>query len=392
MKNLLYLTLGYTVISTKNCFIKQILNIANSNSIKLLKFDVDEDALFIKLYSSDEKRLFPILESSCIGYEIVYRRGIVHLLKKYSHRVGMILGMLFFIAMMYISPLFVWEINISGNEKLSSDYVMQLLEKEGVYIGAFSPKIDRRKIYMNVLKNDESISWISVNFIGSSANVEIIERDFASNVFSSADGANIIAAKDGIIVDAEVIRGRQCLSKGAVVKKGDMLVSGVYETKKMGTRYVYSKAQINAQICDSYTVEIPLNNKKTVHDKEFVAECNIKFFEKNINIFKNYSNSNINYDTIYRKENIPIALFSRLPVSFETVCIVPYEFEPVVLTEAEALERARGELFKKLDTDANYLEIIAIEESYSVENDILILNCNVEAIENIAVTAEFDLR
>ena len=46
------------------------------------------------------------------------------------------------------------------------------------------------------------------------------------------------------------------VQSGDQVKKGDLLVSGVYDSIRMGTRYVYSDAKVLASIFKEFSVEI----------------------------------------------------------------------------------------------------------------------------------------
>ncbi|MBQ8836992.1 MAG: sporulation protein YqfD [Clostridia bacterium] len=374
-------------INTEN--LKDIFNTANRCNIHILRVRIKDCCAEVKIYTRDEKKMFSSLES--IGYTLVCRKGLSALAKKYRHRVGIILGLLLFFAAMYVSPMFIWEINISGTNTLSYDYVCGLLEKEGVYIGAFSPTVDRRDLYINILSKTDDISWITVNFIGSSANVEIVERDctYASEV--NADAANIVAAKDGQIIEADVINGRCLIKKGEVVKKGDILVSGVYDTGKMGTRYVYSDAIVYAAVCDEFVVEVPLENTKNVYIDETVMERTFKMFGKSIIFYKNYSILSSNYDTIGREEKIQLFGMEKLPVSVLTTSALIYTEEPVILTEEEALARARHIFYERLDTETNYADMLSLEESYTVENSVLIYKCVVEAVDDIAQTSEFKI-
>ena len=111
----------------------------------------------------------------------------------------------------------------------------------------------------------------------------------------------------------------------------------------------------------------------------------------NSNIFKNYSILEENYDTIQREDSLPIPRLDKLPLSLETVCALPYENVSVLLTADEALEQAKRELMHRIRTEAEYVETLAFEEFYTVENAVLVYHCSVEAIENIAVVSEFSL-
>ena len=74
-----------------------------------------------------------------------------------------------------------------------------------------------------------------------------------------------------------------------------------------------------------------------------------------------------------------------------TTVALPYTETPEPLTEAEALSRARAELKARI-AEEKYADILSREESYTVTDGVLVCRCSVEAIENIAAVAEFNVR
>lgn len=389
MKQLLYWMLGYTDLSVSQGAIKTLLNFSNQTAIEILSLKICGESARVRVYARHEAAILSGLHDGAESAVILHRRGLPFIWKRYRHRVGILLGFVFLFTVLFISPMFVWEVNVTGLDRLNREYVMELLAEQGVYVGAFSPRIDRRAVYVNILRSSADISWLSVNIRGSSANVEIVEREYLPVAEQTADGANIVAAKDGYLIDANVLRGRLAAAKGTVVQKGEILVSGVYDTKQMGTRYVYAEAAVYAVVNDVYTIEIPLKNIERVYGEETVLETSLKMFGKSINIFKNSSFSAENYDTIHRDDTLGLFGLDQLPLSLETVCALPFSDIPVLLTEEEALERAKREAVRKIDEEAEYEDLLALEESYVVEDAILRYQCEVEAVENIAAVSEF---
>lgn len=390
MKILLHWLLGYSVIKLSFSNLKEILNFSNAEKIQILALKIENEFATIRIYTKDVTKFVSELERLNIGFRIEKLRGLPHICEKYRHRVGLNLGILIFIAVMYISPLFIWEINLTGLERLSREDVIELLKESGVEVGSFSPLIDRSEVYRNILLSSKEISWVSVNIQGSSANVEIVEREYEVASQTLADGANIIALKDGQIVEANIIKGRRNVKNGEIVKQGDLLVSGVYDSVEMGTRFVYSSAKVYARVIDEFSAEVSLKNSQKTYDEEKVIEMSLKMFGKSINIFKNYSKLEGKYDTIIREDSVPLLGLERLPVVVEKISALPYDYIPVTFTEAYAVEIAKREVRDRI-ASAGYSEIISTEENYFVENETLYFHCNVEAVQNIALVSEFSI-
>lgn len=390
MKTLLFLLFGYCVFSIPVENYKTVINEAHKAKIRILQVKQHGSYVNMKVNLKDEDTFKKILKYACTEYKTVCRRGIPIIFYKYNYRIGLILGIIFFFTALLFSPKFIWEININGIENATYKEVEQLLYDSGIKLGAFSPFVDRSRTCSEILLNSDKISWISVNIQGSSANVEILERDFTATSSVKGDAANIIAKKDGYIIDTDIKKGLRIVKDEAMVKKDEILVSGIYDTGKMGTRYVYSEAKISAVINDVFTAEIPLKNVIKRYDKEIVTEKSVKIYGKTINILKNSSLNTQKYDTILREESLPFSLFDRLPVTVIKLCVLPYTEVTQTLTEAEALKLAR----KKVDdivSCSDYIEILGSEENYFIENGILYFTRTVEAIQDIALTSEFNV-
>ena len=391
MKFLMYLLLGYTVFETDTADFRALLNFCNQSGIRLCRIREGETAVRVWILLADEAKILDFFARGGRECRICARHGAPVLWRRYRHRVGMLFGLCVFFAAIYTAPLFVWEVNIEGLDRLGRAYVSDLLAAEGVRVGAFSPAIDRDSVYLHVLQRAPDISWLSVNLRGSTANVEIVERDAPPAAKAGADGANLVAARGGQIVGADIVRGALTVKCGDIVGKGALLVSGVIDSPSTGTRYLYAEGCVLAAVGDDYTVEIPLVRVRRRYGAEETLEMSLSVFGKSINIFKNYSISGENYDTIYRDSNLPYPGLCRLPLSLSTTVALPYTEEETELTEAEALALARAELKRQIAEKKTYAEILSREESYAVADGVLTYRCRVEAIENIAAVAEFNV-
>lgn len=389
MKHLLDLLRGYADLELDREALRALLNFCNRNAIRLCRIFEGEMTVRVRVRLSDAVKLCEYSAQGGVRVHACTRRGLPVLLQRYRHRFGLWLGILLFGVLVYTAPLFVWEIRVEGLDRLSQDYVCALLAEEGVRIGAFSPAIDRGRVYANVLRRAPEISWLSVNLRGSTATVEIVERDMPQSVQTPADGANLIAARAGQIVGADIVRGALLVKNGDVVRAGELLVGGVLDSPLFGMHCLYAEGEVLAAVNDDYRIEVPLARTVRSYGEEKVLAMSVSVFGKSINIFKNYSISDANYDTIYRESNLPFSGLSRLPFFTATTVVLPYTERCVQLTEAEALACARAELRQRVAAEHTYTALLSREERCTVEDGMLIYQCSIEAIENIAAVAEF---
>ncbi len=362
--------------------IAEFFNQANLKRIKILNVKEFEEYALVRLYSKDVSKFEKV--------EIVESQGLPCICKKYLHRIGFLVGLFLFFTILIFSPKFVWEIKVEGLDKITVAEVGEALRDAGVEIGTYSPSILRSDVYSRVILSNKDISWISVNFIGSTAYVEIIEREYTPVSDTQADGANIIAACDGQIIDTDIKCGRRIVNIGDVVKKGDLLVSGIYDSVKAGTRFVYSDAKVYARVTEKFSTVIPLKRETKTYCDEDISNIDIKIFKKKINIFKKDTQTCKECDTIIRENNIPYSGLRRLPIIIEKTCCLPYELSENVLTEAEALALAKNSVANMI-SDAGFKDVVFISENYYFENEQLYFNCEVEAVKNIAFVNEFNI-
>lgn len=390
MKRIVLFLLGCTEISVSCGAEIPMLNLLHQLKIPFLPCGMRKDSMCFRIYMRHEKRLSAALSETQRLYTVLRRFGIPVLFSGYRHRAGMLAGAVIFTGMLLLAPKFIWEVNYSGLKGLSQAEAGRILQEEGIYVGRFAPTIDRESVHANILIKNDKISWVSVNIRGSRANVEIVEREAEDAVSVKADGANVLAAKAGQILDMKITEGRRVAEVGTVIPKGGLLVSGVYDTGKMGTRFVCADAVVYAQVTDVFYEEIPLTYTERRYETEKTVEKAVKIFGKVINIFKNYSNIQHNYDILYRRESIPWAGFDRLPLCLESTVAYPYTEQQRQRTEAEALVFAKANVQKRI-ADARYKELLAKEEIYTVENGVLCYRCRVEAVQNIAMVSPFSI-
>ena len=259
------LLLGYSVWEIDTGDLRALLNFCNRSGIRLRRIREGETTVRIWVLLADEAKLMDFAARRGCDLRICVRHGMPILWRRYRHRVGMWAGLLLFFAAIYTAPLFVWEYaTVEGLDRLEPGIrsARSCLPHEGVRIGAFSPAIDRSRVDLNAPRRAADISWLSVNLRGSTANVEIVERDAPPAAKAQADGANLVAARGGQIVGADVVRGALAVKSGDIVKEGALLVSGVIDSPTVGTRYLYAEGSVLAAVYDNYEIEIPLHARR----------------------------------------------------------------------------------------------------------------------------------
>lgn len=181
--------------------------------------------------------------------EIQKRAGLPVILKRYRLRIGLLVGLCLAIAVILISGMFVWRVDVHGNLDIPTTDLLEKASEYGLHSGTFIHSIKAQEIEYQLQSSFDKIAWISINRNGTNFTIEISEVTPKPEQLNASDPCNVAAAYDGIILSIEPYAGFTLVKAGDVVKKDDLLVSGIKEIEESGqVLYAHSKAKVVAQV------------------------------------------------------------------------------------------------------------------------------------------------
>lgn len=310
--------------------------------------------------------------------------GLPRRIAPYRHRTGLILGAIFFCAILVLSGKFVWRIEVIGTEKYRSADVIEELSAQGFGIGTYIPRVEVNSLQNRLLLYSDRFAWLSINLIGTTARVEVVEQKDREMPTNDNAPANLIAAADGQIVQFSLQDGWTAVGIGDVVRAGDLLVSGIGERKDGGTQLVCAQGAVYAQVMHELSVEIPLTYDRKNYGKEKITEKSIIFFGKEIKLLQNTGILGESCDTINNERILTFFGGVSVPVAFRTQTQLPYTLEPASRTVDEALTLAEYRLRQQTDALCADRELISQIRSTTVTETSVRLDCRLFCIENIA--------
>ena len=322
-------------------------------------------------FSLSQKDLSRFLSGSRgkIRYDIGSPRGIYGFIRQNRQRYGLFISLILTCVLAVISSGLVWDVRISGNERLPDYVIENALSNVGFGVGTSWRSIDKNLIESELLIEREDIAWISVNRRGTVAYVEVIESE---NVGNREDAgplySNIVADRDGVVEEITVQSGVANVKIGDVVKKGDVLISGVVENES-GTAFCRAQGYVRAEsVCDVVAFAERETVEKSVIGKS-TSYIKLVLFNFSINIFKNYGNYENTCDII--EEIRGFALFDKyeLPIRIEKAYAYEYTNQAYIRSDDEIIATAKQELDSKIYTvfkDADVLKLRTVGEFYDL--------------------------
>lgn len=359
-----------------------------------LDFLVSHDIPFHGLETKDERLSFCLY----LPYFKLYERlrgenrykeetrtlcGLRALIRRYKGRVGLAAGAALAVALLVASSFFVWDVSVTGTDKIPTQTIIDALERNGLKLGAYIPALDTEKIEQAMVLEVDGLSWITLNLRGTVAAVEVRERSDDMEEVDTQAPSNLIAAFDGQIEALEVTGGVAAVKYGQIVKKGQLLVSGVIDSNALGYRLVRARGEVTARVTLTYDIEIPYQTTEKVYTGNFQKQKSIKIFSKTINLFGKDSISHENCDRIEKEKRLYLFGKIKLPIFVTETTYAEYEMKEKTLTETEALKLAYQQLRELSEGDLENAEILARHTHFSEDENGISLREEVECIIDI---------
>ena len=340
---------GYVDIEVEGYYIERFINICASKRIYLWKINRSKSTiLYARIKREDFKKLRGICKKTQCKLKVKNKKGISFKLNQYKKRKVFVLFLFIILFIIIALSNFVWNIEITGNSKISSEDILSIVRENGLDIGKMRHDINTKQVINNLRLKRDDIAWVGIEIKGTNAIVKIEEADEKPEIINEDEYCNIVAQKSGMILKVNAVNGTALVKPGDIVKEGDNLIAGWMEGKYTGRRYVHAQGEIKAKVWYTSKQRIDLieNNKEETGQVENKYCININNFK--INLYKRLSKFQ-NYDTI--EETKKLKLFSNfyMPIEINKITNKEYKNVQVVHDVNEAKEIAKNMAMKELD-------------------------------------------
>ncbi len=383
--------LGSVTVSADYTNATSLLNICMYHGVAYSELKTYEDHVTMRFRHSEFLRLKKLTAEREIDYRIEKKQGIPYIFSRYKQRYGIAVGVLCAVFLVLMAHRYVWSIEVVGNKTLTSAEVRALLCEQGFGVGSLISEANTDKIENKIMIESDRISWMSINIVGTVATVQIREYDKASENDTVTKPANLIAKKAGLVQEVRLFRGNAVVSAGRYVEKGELLVSGIFDSDRVGFRYTRAWGEVMAKTEEEFYIEIPYEYEQRVYTDEEYCEKYLNFFDFSMNISKKYGKEGTLYDKIDIVENCDLFGVIKTPISLRTVKYMSYETVMAQRSREEAQELAYFKLSQLLGELSVDRIVIKKTVTPMVREDSYVLICTVVSIENIAEVSEFEV-
>ncbi|MCI2112528.1 MAG: sporulation protein YqfD [Ruminococcus sp.] len=380
---------GYVDFTANGKFPERFLNITSRYGINLWNAQPSKHSINASMYISDYRKIRLAAKKSGVKTRIKSKHGLPFFVNKYKPRIGIPIGAAAGVILIIVLSNFIWSVSITGAQTVSETKIKQVLSENGVKTGGYKNNLDVQKIERDTMLEIDEIGWMSVNITGNIASIEIKEKAQKPKLDSSATPSNIKAKCDGVITNIKAKKGEVQVKKGSGVAKGDLLVSGIIETKMNTLQYVRANAEVFADVVYKKESSIKseyeytcLSGEKTYRNRAFLLwlefPCSMSFSSYEKSVFSETSQNVICNDTV-----LPLGIKTSTQSDLISVekTLTKSDAEKIFMNDLllyEVFERPKSEVVGRkvninktgdeyhCETDYIFNENIAYSEEFSV--------------------------
>ena len=341
---------GYLLVFIKGYSPERFLNLCSNHQILIWDICKVEKGYQFHISLKDYLKLRPIARKTKTVPYIRKRIGLPFYFNKYKKRKIFFIGIMVAAVLVYYMSLFIWDIEVSGQYSHTEQAIIKFLDSTGICCGVKKGNLNCQEIEENIRKRYPDIGWVSAEIRGTRLLLKLTETNMPKPYQKATEPCHIIADKDCVIVSIITRKGTPKVKEGQVVKKGDILVSGVVEMvgddqNVIKKEAVVADADIVVKSYYEYKNEFPLSYKQRVYTNKKNKYRSVRVFGQEfylLNPFKNYKYDS--YDQVVDESTLKLNKNFYLPFSISTIENREYYLENRVYTEMEAINKANGAL------------------------------------------------
>lgn len=391
MRKLYDLARGVAELEASGAQPERILNYCAENGIEFWNASPCRDfSITFCVHASYADSLLARSGKNGLDVKLISETGGRKLKLGAKRRAVFLLAFVLCVSLAAVSSLFLWRIEISGNDKLSDAEILRKLAECGVDYGAYWPALSSDEIRSRIVSEMPEIAWLSLNVRSSKAEIIVHERIDKPDIVNEKSPCDIIASKSGVIRKMSVLEGESAAIVGNAVAKGDVLVRGLMSSETGDERYVHSMAQVIADTWYEISAQTPLLEERKTEKSGRNTAFSLVIGKKRINFFSDSRNKCDSCDKINKLKYISLGDVFTLPVGYAVERTTQYETSLLPIDEDKTVGRMKESLKNELQRRIGDGQIVSEEYSVSKTDAVMTVTLRAQCTENIAKEADYD--
>lgn len=207
----------------------RFFTVAAKRGLKLWGFRRENGLATAKIKPGTYKKLPALCRRCQARTKLIRKRGLPFQVLRLKKRKTLLLGVAAGAALYIFLSGSIWGVTLTGVETLPPKIILESAEAYGVFVGADRSQVDPKSAAQGVMARMPELSWVSVNTDGCFVEVAVKEGAAAPEVEDREELSNIVAGREGQIVELEAQMGRPEVNVGETVQAGQLLIAGLYQ-------------------------------------------------------------------------------------------------------------------------------------------------------------------
>ncbi len=250
---------GYIKFTGTGGFSERFINLCSVHNIPLWDVTYFDGFFEARTTIDGYLKIAVCARNSGVKVKRIRSTGMPFILNRLKPRIGLLIGTIFCVILFTVLSGKVWIIQVSGNETIATEEIIEATKKSGLSIGMDTDDISAVQLSLNTCKETPGASWIAVRINGCCVYIDVTESTGTPEIESKEGAYNLVATKDAQVVLSECYRGTSQTKLFSSVMKGDILISGAVDNKDETTSLVHASGYVVGKTETKITSQVNTN-------------------------------------------------------------------------------------------------------------------------------------
>ena len=354
----------------------------------------DAHTLRVTVAVQDRGRARELAERAMCQAEELGRYGLPAFLRRFRRRYALLAGLGISLLALCILSNFVLVIDISGNKRVSEGEIRGALDRAGLRVGSYAPGVNERELVNRALLELEGVGFLTVRISGIRAEVVVREMPEKPEITDLSRPADVVAARDGLILSVGAKAGEKQVQAGDAVLRGEVLISGLVTHQDGASQRVRASRQVRAEgavwAITHRTVRrsIPLEAVGKGAAEKVGRRFALRVCGRRINFYRNGSFSGENYAKISREYKLTLPGGRKLPITWLKTEVIRWKAKRVKLKKGSAEQFLKEKLAEELQQELAEGTVRSKDWKTTERDGVLTVTLEAECREQIGRTLE----
>ncbi len=277
---------GYVRFTAEGGFPERFLSEATAAGLQLTDTVRQGERFAAACPAGQYRRLRPLARRACMRLRVTHKSGLYFRLFPYRKRAGLPIGLLLGALLLYVLSGRIWVVTVQSEVPVDEAAILTAVAEKGVYVGCRMDAVDMQALRIEALSKLENLVYVSVNPSSCVARVAVSTRAPTPTIQDFHSGySNLIAARDGRIVKAEIYSGQGTVQVGDGVTQGMLLVSGTVESGAGNLHLRRAAGRVIAETTHTVTACVPFAETQFIPAGNTVYRPYLRFLCWDIPLF-----------------------------------------------------------------------------------------------------------